>query len=118
MTYMTLHVHCTYPGQTCSAARWRSSSRSHRDWDGAGNSEEREIPPADILWFCHSETTNHCSTEERCRFNAERLPGVEEHYVEVGLGGPIAHRLHVHFGVVFQRQTFEHSENQFEDAGL
>ena len=28
---------------------------------------------------------------------AERLPGVEEHYVEVGLGEPIAHRLHVNF---------------------
>ena len=35
--------------QTCSAARWRSSSLSHRDWDGAGSREEREIPPADIL---------------------------------------------------------------------
>ena len=102
--------------QTCSAARWRSSSRSHRDWDGAGSREEREIPPADIFgWFCHSETRELWN---RCKFTAERLPGVEEHYVEVGLGGPIAHRLHVHFGVVFQRQTFEHSENQSEDAGL
>ena len=52
-------------------------------------------------------TLKHRNTSVGCKFTAERLPGVELHYVEVGLGRLIAHRLLVHFDVVFQKQTNE-----------
>ena len=52
-------------------------------------------------------TLKHRNTSVGCKFTAERLPGVELHYDEVGLGRLIAHRLLVHFDVVFQKQTNE-----------
>ena len=85
--------------ETCSAALCRSSSRSQRDWDGAGSNEDSDIPPADIF-------SNGLVLKIEKRFVLsdglllDDKQALRNIFVEVGLGGPLAPRF-VFLQVVF-----------------